>query len=107
MMYYLTYYEEYPIYEPAEGGYYYSGCSAEEWVYSEDLSEILNYINEYVDKYDMEVRGDIDNLINIFKNYGAVVIAMEHSKYIGGDRYIRLENESEFKSEECGWHPYE
>ena len=24
-MVYLTYYEEYPIYEPAEGGYYYSG----------------------------------------------------------------------------------
>ena len=23
--FYLTYYEEYPIYEPAEGGYYYSG----------------------------------------------------------------------------------
>jgi len=24
-MVYLTYYEEYPIFEPAEGGYYYSG----------------------------------------------------------------------------------
>ena len=24
-MYYVTYYEEYPIYEPAEGGYYYAG----------------------------------------------------------------------------------
>lgn len=24
-MVFLTYYEEYPIYEPAEGGYYYSG----------------------------------------------------------------------------------
>lgn len=24
-MVYLTYYKEYPIYEPAEGGYYYSG----------------------------------------------------------------------------------
>ena len=27
-MYYLTYYEEYPIYEPAEGGYYYAGNQA-------------------------------------------------------------------------------
>ena len=24
-MRYLTYYKEYPIYEPAEGGYYYAG----------------------------------------------------------------------------------
>lgn len=24
-MRYITHYEEYPIYEPAEGGYYYSG----------------------------------------------------------------------------------
>lgn len=24
-MYYLTHYQEYPIYEPAEGGYYYAG----------------------------------------------------------------------------------
>ena len=27
-MYYLTHYEEYPIYEPAEGGYYYAGNEA-------------------------------------------------------------------------------
>ena len=30
-MYYVTYYEEYPIYEPAEGGYYYAG-SQNVWV---------------------------------------------------------------------------
>ena len=26
--YYVSYYDEYPIYEPAEGGYYYAGTSA-------------------------------------------------------------------------------
>jgi hypothetical protein len=30
-MVYLTHYEEYPIYEPAEGGYYYAGNSAMEY----------------------------------------------------------------------------
>ena len=35
-MIYLSYYEEYPIYEPAEGGYYYSGA---ELVESERLSK--------------------------------------------------------------------
>lgn len=30
-MVYLTHYEEYPIYEPAEGGYYYAGNQAIEY----------------------------------------------------------------------------
>ena len=29
-MFYLTHYSEYPIYEPAEGGYYYAGNEAGE-----------------------------------------------------------------------------
>ena len=107
MKYYLTYYEEYPIYEPAEGGYYYAGRSAEEWAYDENLSEILNYISEFADKHDVEICRDINNIVEIFKKWGAVVVAIKHSKYIGESRFIRLENESEFKGEECGWHPYE
>ena len=106
-MFYLTYYEEYPIYEPAEGGYYYAGCSAEEWAYDESLSEILKYIPEYLEKFDMEFWIDKNNIVPLFETYGAVVVGMETSKYIGEDRFIRLENESEFKSEECGWHSYE
>lgn len=30
-MVYLTHYKEYPIYEPAEGGYYYAGNEANEY----------------------------------------------------------------------------
>ena len=30
-MIYLTHYQEYPIYEPAEGGYYYAGQEAYEY----------------------------------------------------------------------------
>lgn len=30
-MVYLTHYQEYPIYEPAEGGYYYAGNEAYEY----------------------------------------------------------------------------
>ena len=43
MKYYLTYYEAYPIYEPAEGGYYYEGRNCVEWAESESLIEIVNY----------------------------------------------------------------
>mgnify|MGYP003295293821 CR=1 FL=1 len=69
MKYYLTYYEEYPIYEPAEGGYYYAGCSAEEWAYDEDLSEVLKYIPEYLEKHDMEFRIARENIVPIFEQY--------------------------------------
>lgn len=30
-MVYLTHYSEYPIYEPAEGGYYYAGQQADSY----------------------------------------------------------------------------
>lgn len=107
MKYYLTYYEEYPIYEAAEGGYYYAGRSAEEWAYDENLSEILNYIAEFANKHDMKLRRDMNSIMEIFKYWGAVIVAEEHSKYIGEDRFIRLENELEFKNYESYWHPYE
>ena len=54
-MYYLTYYEEYPIYEPAEGGYYYSGCNAVKWAYDENMDDIINYIPEFAEKFDLEI----------------------------------------------------
>lgn len=47
-MRYVTHYEEYPIYEPAEGGYYYSGNQITE---TERMSKraakakIRNYVN--------------------------------------------------------------
>ena len=82
MKYYLTYYEAYPIYEPAEGGYYYEGRNAVKWWESEDINEEL-------------------------ENWGYVIVALTHSKYIGDDIYLVLENEKAFQKYEAHWHPYE
>ena len=50
MKYYLTYYEAYPIYEPAEGGYYYEGRNAIKWWESEDINELLNSISNFTEE---------------------------------------------------------
>ena len=52
-MVYLTHYEEYPIYEPAEGGYYYAGreagdayeCDTKEEAIQQ-LAEMKSYLEE-------------------------------------------------------------
>lgn len=117
MKYYLTYYEAYPIYEAAEGGYYYEGREAIEWMYSENLKEILDYIPKAINNYGFEFfvkedyyenRNQFDNeIIKDLEEFGDILIAVESSKYIGDNKYLYLEIESKFKSNESHWHPYE
>ena len=111
-MYYLTYYEEYPIYEAAEGGYYYSGKEAVEWAYSEDKKEIVDYIPTYAEEHDLELvkfNTDVFEYLieNIEEEHDSIIVAIEHSKYIGEERYICIEYSEGFKSRNEGWHPYE
>lgn len=101
-MIYLSYYEEYPIYEPAEGGYYYAGNKlvksermserqakkklAEIWADAQKENEILPEVEQWV--MDSNRRG-------IYKS----------SRYIGeGESYIIERHKG---SEERGWQPYE
>lgn len=108
MTYYLTYYEAYPIYEPAEGGYYYEGRTAVKWWESEDLNEILNSISDFAEEFGMEtIPFDFDGIKNELEEWGYSVVALTHAKYIGDDEYLVLETERAFKKYESGWHPYE
>lgn len=45
-MYYLTHYQEYPIYEPAEGGYYYAGNEAYESYECDTKEEAIRLLAE-------------------------------------------------------------
>ena len=66
-MYYLTYYEAYPIYEPAEGGYYYEGRNCIEWANSESLTEVVDYISTMAEKLDLEIwrdNNDYDDIVD-------------------------------------------
>ena len=108
MTYYLTYYEAYPIYEPAEGGYYYEGRTATHWWESEDLDEILNSISDFAEEFGMEtIPFDFDGIKNELEKWGYSVVALTHAKYIGDDEYLVVETEKGFQKYESGWHPYE
>ena len=110
MKYYLTYYEAYPIYEPAEGGYYYEGRNAVKWWESEDINELVNFIPNLAENwYEMELTnyGTIEDINEELENWGYVIVALTHSKYIGDDIYLVLETEKGFQKYESGWHPYE
>ena len=110
MKYYLTYYEAYPIYEPAEGGYYYEGRNAVKWWESEDINELVNFIPNLAENwYEMELTnyGTIEDINEELENWGYVIVALTHSKYIGDDIYLVLETEKGFQKYESGWYPYE
>ncbi len=110
MKYYLTYYEAYPIYEPAEGGYYYEGRNAIKWWESEDLNELVNFIPNLAENwYEMELTnyGTIEDINKELEDWGYIIVALTHSKYIGDDIYLVLENEKAFQKYEAHWHPYE
>lgn len=55
---YLTHYEEYPIYEPAEGGYYYAGRQYTEYIECSSEEVAIHELN-YVLKEDLEDLGFI------------------------------------------------
>lgn len=108
MKYYLTYYEAYPIYEPAEGGYYYEGRTATKWWESEDLNEILNSISDFAEEFGMEkIPFDFDSVKYELEKWEYSVVALTHAKYIGDDEYLVIETEKGFQKYESEWHPYE
>lgn len=93
-MVYLTHYEEYPIYEPAEGGYYYPGNAV---VDTERLSlrqakrklkELFKELKEFDEKWEM----------------ASVRFIYRNGKYIGeGESYVI---ERKLGSCKSGWEPY-
>lgn len=51
--YYVTVYERYPIYEPAEGGYYYDGRYPIESVICYNYKRAKKILDKMADKYDV------------------------------------------------------
>lgn len=92
-MVYLTHYTEYPIYEPAEGGYYYAGKNA-------DCFYRLNSVKQ--------AKRILAKLKKKLETDGFVVCedcAFLHSHYIGeGEAWVI---EKVYGSRNSGWRPYE
>lgn len=96
-MIYLTHYTEYPIYEPAEGGYYYSGQEA-------DCFYRLNSLKQAKRKL-KKMRKELEEEGYQVWTDGNWCEAYKRSKYIGeGECWIV---EKVYGSNNHGWHPYE
>ena len=100
-MVYLSYYEAYPIYEPAEGGYYYAGL---ELVESERLSkrQAKKKFDELAKQMMEETKDDkypwkMGNLM-----FGRQM--SKFGKYIGEGAYYCIEKRQGMH--ERGWQPY-
>lgn len=113
----VTIYSEYPIFEPAEGGYYYTGVEATEWSEPCTMAEALAEIDAEIERRSFDwvdesrgevyIRQDNDQFIREYRSEGHADIAWVSTRYIGEGRRIAIESEENFKCEERGWHPYE
>lgn len=99
--YYLTHYREYPIYEPAEGGYYYAGSDWDCYWESDSMDEIRDKFNEM--KSELEEEGyrvwEFE-----YKDINVGLMAVKYSPYIGHGEYWLLEEK--LGSDAHGYEPY-
>ena len=124
--YYVTMYSEYPIYEPAEGGYYYAGKAAEDLIENEyetieeaiaDAKIWVKELNEgaFEDEtwnfIDLNPNTALKNIKEMAEQFGPeegrTMIAYRPSKYIGEGAQLYIETPAAYKKDEQGWHPYE
>ena len=93
MALYVTHYKQYPIYEPAEGGYYYAGV---EMVSSRRAANVGSAIKR---------------LAHLGADYGFTqhnerfYADPDGGRYIGDGEYICIESRK--GADVSGWHPYE
>lgn len=93
--FYVTYYQEYPIYEPAEGGYYYAGVDAVHSKGFETREEAMEYASE------LKSESGEDGWKSYSNGY------MKKGKYVGEGERIVIETRRDYLSQEKGWEPYQ
>lgn len=91
----VSHYEEYPIYEPAEGGYYYTGT---ELVETERLSR------RQAKKKFAKIVEELSNDEMDDWTYDGEWRITRYSKYIGEGEFWCIERRE--GSHESGWKPY-
>lgn len=93
MKYYVTHYKEYPIHDPAEGGYYYAGVEAIEHEGEFTLKEARKRLKEICGEEKMEMWG--------------LNRCIRKSKYIGEDEYYVIERKDRLGNENRGEEVYQ
>lgn len=102
MKYYVTCYSQYPIFEPAEGGYYYEGTTIEWYTPTKSLRRARKLLKRAVEEYykeegfwSEEVEEGIRDTANHFYHV---------SKYIGDGMEWHIE--TKLGRHEHGYKPY-
>lgn len=100
--YYVCAYEQYPIYEPAEGGYYYDGTQIVMYKKTRNLKKARRWLREWAREY-YECEGKLtEDAREYIDNANNHIYYM--SKYIGDGMEWHIE--TVFGKNEHGWHPY-
>ena len=108
-MYYVSFITQYPIYEAAEGGYYYSGTSVEECREFSSWKKANRYYQKmrkwFLEDYSFWVNGKTgvsDYQCGCVNKRNHPVVRC-YSRYVGEDAWVQL---TRTKPQEHGWHPY-
>lgn len=99
-MYFVTTYSLYPIYEPAEGGYYYEGVEIRNSRAFQSRRKAKQYINKL---YRLEIACGENQDKYWFAQPDNTLFGCG-SKFIGEGWYVTLERKQ--GAEEKGWEPY-
>jgi len=106
MSYYVSYITEYPIYEPAEGGYYYAGTQIQlcrefsTWKKANRFFQKLR--KEFLEEFSYDSERVVDGVCSGVSKWRNPFVAY-CSKYIGDGERIELTKK---KPVERGYEPY-
>ena len=109
MYYYVSYVEEYPIYEPAEGGYYYAGDTVQRYRKFSSWKKANKCFQKWKKWFLEENEWAVEqNRVYLWENpgidkYNDGSVVGYNSKYIGEGASVRI---TKGPYEEHGWHPY-
>lgn len=106
-MYYVSYITEYPIYEPAEGGYYYAGELVQECRAFTTWRKARQYYQKLRAWFLAEHDDEPERLNDFFRGGcdkdGDGPFVDYYSRYIGEGERIQI---TKTRPEDKGWHPY-
>lgn len=91
LWYYVSHYAEYPIFEAAEGGYYYAGNELIEYFRFGNLKNARKFLRRLACEREFNIINDN--------------AAFKKSKYIGEGEEIVIE--TSLGKRECGFKPYQ
>ena len=106
-MYYVSYVEEYPIYEAAEGGYYYEGEEVQYCKACSTWKQAKRVYNDWRRWFEQEYGWDGKDVYKYdmggCDKYGHGSKIRYNGRYIGEGCFVQI---TRYKPMNSGWHPY-